>query len=166
MTSQDTSRFPQSESTIPYDIAKHRLTGQLAQLDALDAKIAGTLGFASALVAIFAGFLALNGDHLPKGSIAAFSIAVAIYVFLTIVLLKAYFVRDWEGGPKLDEVWTNAGLYEPRILGWWATESFTSCYVNNRAGIVDKARAAKLGAVLVVAQTIALVTGLAIVAFA
>jgi hypothetical protein len=139
---------------------------RFAQIDALDAKLVNLLGFGSSLLVILAAFLALNEKTLSRAPVTLFSAAAAIYLLLAVASLYAYSPREWEAGPKLDEVWDYADRYPPSALGWWATESFKSCCKQVEDQVTPKLVAVRIGVPLVVSEAILLVVGLAVVALA
>jgi len=162
MTSPESRRFPQTEPTLAYDVAKARLAMRFAQIDSLDTKVATLLGFGSSLLVILGAFLALNEEPLSRASVALFIVAAAIYVLLAAASLYAYSPRKWEAGPKLDELWGYAEQYAPVVLGWWAAESFKTCCKNVEDQMTPKLLAARLGVFLIAIEASLLVAGLVV----
>jgi len=160
----ETRPFPNKDPDLICGLAMDRLQTQQRQIDALDGKIGNLLGFASALVAILAAFLALNEDDILCISLIFLCISGAAYIGIVLGSLFTYYTRPWEVGPTLHESWRYAHKYEEKQLGWWAAESFTRSYENNQERVNWKVRVVKINVTLIAMQTISLGLCLSLIA--
>ena len=165
MVAEQQKRFPNADPELVYGLARNKHAIQMAQIDALDAKISNILGLASALIGILAAFLALHDERPPNASIALLSMAGAWYVLLAVLLVLAYFPRQWAIGPKLQEAWDHTRDKQPlRTMYWWAAEAFKKQADDNDSPLKFKVCATRAGIVLLIAETAALGIGLLLAA--
>jgi len=147
-----TRPFPTKDPDVVYRLAADRLQTQQRQIDTLDSKIGNLLGFGSALLAIVAAFLALWQGAIPCIALALLCLSGTAYVGIVVSSLFAYYARQWEAGPSLDEVWQLSREYEEKQMAWWAAESFTKSYENNQGSVKPKVLAVKVNVALVALQ--------------
>lgn len=159
-----TRPFPKKNRDLIYRMATDRWQTQQQQVDSLDAKLGNLLGFGSALVAILAGFLALKEGCIPLPALVLLAISLALYLGIAGNSLSAYYLRRWESGPPLEIAWQHAREYDEENMVWWAAERFTKSYENNQGNIKCKIRAVRANFILITLQTLALTTGLVLVA--
>ncbi len=158
-----TRPFPDADPEIALRIAMDRFQSQRNQVDTLDSKIGNLLGFSGILIAIMAGFLASNGGFAALIQSRLLCTSGAIFVSIAIVSLVAYFAKGWETGPVLNETWDNVRQYGDRDMSWWAAESFTKSFENNKAKVNIKVRAVKADIILIVVQAATLFVGLTVI---
>ena len=149
--------------TVAYEVVGHRLSGLWSAIDAVDAKTNITLGFASTIVVIIAGFYSLEVRAWPAPSLVLFGLALIAYILLVVLSLLSYRIRGWSYRPDpstlikhcLDDRYSTAD-----IKHWVAEECRTALDANNQ--ILNK-KASLTNCVLIVLalETILLVSGLA-----
>jgi hypothetical protein len=103
------SPFPDRDPSLFYDLAKDQLGTQLATIDALDNKIGMLVGLGSALLGIVAAVFALtasaSGEPISTPQACTLAATGVAYAFVAYWGVKAYFCRNWNIGPKLQQVW-------------------------------------------------------------
>jgi hypothetical protein len=143
-----------------YELAGQRLATGLEFTDAADAKLGLLISTSSGLIGGAAAVLALrSGGHLGHGEFACIALSGVAYVALSVVALHAYYVRgDWKVGPKLREVWDlHFTETDDRALKWNVARRLWQDAEDNLGRHNTKLRALKVGIGCLVAQTVALV---------
>jgi len=166
MAGTEERRFPRADPQLVYELARDRLSSQLAQVDALDGKIVSFLGLGSGLLGVLAAFVALREDVPPERTLALVAAAGLVYALLAAVSLSAYSPRRWEVGPNLDQAWQYTAQFELPIMYWWAAEAFKDQYARNKSRVQDKIGGAKLCEKLMVLEAVLLTAGVTLVALA
>jgi len=126
------------------ELARDRLIIQMGQIDALDAKISGIFGFASAIAAVAAAFLGLRAQSLNSSIWGLLGLGLAMYVYVLIQSLRISFPGGWHVGPDLHDLWARleSGTDTP-VLWHLIAYSLTEAHDFNRPRIEAKARVAR-----------------------
>lgn len=160
------SGFPDRDPDVFYELAKDRLAAQLALIDALDNKIGLLFSLSSGLLGILAGVLALRGGQLDLADWITVGASTGVYVLVAFWCQRAYFGRDWDAGPSLQEVYDDLfdRLKDDKRLKWGLAADFWNYHDNNLPA--QKAKQCLLRPVLagVTVQTLTLVLTLFLVA--
>jgi len=150
---------------VSFDIAQHDLGKQLEMIDAVDTKLATIIGFASAVLAVFGGALAIRRDDVPPASLGLLASAAAAYAILMVIVCLGYRMRSWFIGPALlaADV-TKAGDEEQDLA--WAADRYNGGYYRNFPQWENKARLASLALLLMFVQVILLAASLMVLLLA
>ena len=107
------------------EIVKDEFTKQLSLVDAIDAKLATIIGYASVILVVFGAVLTASEPDVPLTSIALLGAAALVYLCLMIAAILAYSIRYWYLGPKLDEVSAKRDACAPDEFARWAADEYT-----------------------------------------
>jgi hypothetical protein len=150
---------------VSFDIAQHDLGKQLEMIDAVDTKLATIIGFASAVLAVFGGALAIRRDEVPLASVALLASAAAAYALLMVVVCLGYRMRSWFIGPALLAADATKVHHEQEDLAW-AADRYNGGYYWNLPKWNDKAKLATLALLLMFLQVILLAASLVVLLLA
>ena len=84
---------------IAHEVVEHRLAALWSAIDAIDTKVNIILGFASAVLVLLAGFYSWGDKDWPLVSLILFGFALAAYITVVILILRAYKVKGWSYRP-------------------------------------------------------------------
>lgn len=148
--------------TIAYEVVERRLAALWDAIDAVDTKTNISLGFASTIVVIIAGFYSLESRVWPIPSLVLFGLALTAYIILVFLSVLSYRVREWSYRPDPDTLITHCqddGCEIIDMKRWVADECRAACYDNAR---MLRRKSALTNWVLIVfaTETILLVSGL------
>lgn len=150
-----------------YELAGERLATQLEFADAADAKLGLLISTGSALVGVAAAVLALRGGkHFTDAELAMVALTGLAYVVLSFYALRGYYTRhDWKVGPRLTEVW-KLHFTEPddAALKWDVARRLWLDADHNLTLHNEKLAALRIGFGCLVAETVALVALLGLIA--
>ena len=150
---------------VSFDIAQHDLGKQLEMIDAVDTKLATIIGFASAVLVVFAGALAIRRDEVPLASVGLLAAAGAAYGGLMVAVWFGYRMRSWFVGPALLEADVTRMNNEEEDLAW-AANRYNGGYYHNLPQWEEKARLATYALLLMVVQVILLAASLTVLLLA
>lgn len=137
-----------------YEIATNRLDAQLTQIEAIDRKVATFLGFASAILAVFAAVFRFV--ELAQGPLYVLILSyttVAIYIALVIFALRAYGFMRWSYRPHLETLKQHCLTYDEAIMKQWVAAECIRSIKTNEDRIAAKTSAAQKVIRLLVAET-------------
>lgn len=159
------SDFPNRSPDLFYDLARERLSTQLGTIDALDNKIGLLFSLGSALLGIIAAVFAVRTDDFGAAPLALLSAAGLAYCFVAYNGLRGYLHRDWNVGPRLDEVWADQwSKRDDAVLKWRAATAMWSDYEANVAAQEAKEKALLWVFAAIVIQSLLLAVALVLVA--
>jgi hypothetical protein len=150
---------------VSFDIAQHDLGKQLEMIDAVDTKLATIIGFASAVLVVFGGALAIRRDGVPLASVGLLAAAAAAYAALMVVVCLGYRMRSWFVGPALLDADVTKADNEEEDLAW-AADRYNGGYYRNFPQWEGKARLASLALLLMFVQVILLAASLIVLLLA
>ena len=148
-----------------YMLTSNRLQNQLQQIDSLDSKTISLLGFSCTLMAILAAAIAIieiTGSEILMAYVAL-GISFSTFIFIAIVSLKSYFVKDWHVGPNIQEAWEHSKKYAQHAMLEWAADSFTEGYNTNSVPVKNKIFAIKKVSIALIIQIIFLILAVILV---
>ncbi len=148
-----------------YMLTSNRLQNQLQQIDSLDSKTISLLGFSCTLMAILAAaitIIEITGSEILM-AYAALGISFSAFIFIAIVSLKSYFVKDWHVGPNIQEAWEHSKKYAQHAMLEWAADSFTEGYNTNSVPVKNKIFAIKKVSIALIIQIIFLILAVILV---
>jgi hypothetical protein len=87
------------KSAIAHEVIEHRLAALWDAIDAIDTKTNIILGFASALLVLLAGFYSWGDRDWPLVSLILFAFALAAYITIVVLSIRAYKVKGWSYRP-------------------------------------------------------------------
>jgi len=149
---------------VAYDVAMLRLEEQMRQIDAIDNKISVMLAAASAIMALFAGFLAVVIRAEDTASLAVGVVFIALtglfYVPGTIAGILAYRFYRWDLRPNWDDLLDYSASYPEPVMRRWVAEACVVSLKGNVTPIDRKLERAGWQMRLLAAQTVAASSGL------
>jgi hypothetical protein len=148
--------------TIACEVSENRFAVLRSAIDSIDTKISIALGFASTVLGLLAGFYVLESRDWPLLSLVLFGSATVAYILLAILSVLAYRVKGWSYGPDVKtllEHCENKNYNIVQIKIWVAEECNTSLY-DNLNNLNKKATLTNCVLVLLVVETILLISGL------
>ncbi len=153
-----TSAEPKSQSApnVLYEVAMNRLQAQMEQIDAIDAKLGTILGFASAILAIFAGFMALGNLERPLFALVLFGLAFLAYLALVIVTIYGYRLIEWHFRPDLNTLQEHCRSFDEAVMKTWVADECIRSINDNRDNIAYKASSANRAVYLLALEVILL----------
>lgn len=132
-----------ADNDVYYEVAMQRLDSQMARIDAIDAKVATAFTFATGVLALFGGVLALSA--LPGGTV----VRVAFFVFLAgaliiygVLLHKleiAYRITDWEFQPHMSDLEQYSSAYGSDQMRKWVADACVASINHNEPLLAQKA---------------------------
>ena len=156
--------LPEGALRLVFNVARDQLSFHMAQIGALDTKLASSFGFASAIVAVASGFLALKPDGLVFPVTFLLGAALVVYVIMLLVSLVGIWPRDFSKGPDLLNIWSRlAPNRTTSTLTHLLASSLTDALSYNQDKVNLKARSATV-AIALLAFEVALVIVAAVVA--
>jgi hypothetical protein len=161
------SPFPDRDGRVFFDLARDRLSEQLATLDAIDSKIALLFTTSTTLVGILAAVLALRHGGFDTVSYILVGVSMFCYGVVCWHAWRGYRARHWKFGPNLNEVWkafTDEGDQTDHQLEWSIANDIRLAYVKNSAKVQAKADALDAIAPALLTQTVILILALVVVA--
>jgi hypothetical protein len=117
-----------SKPEVAFELARDRLSYQLASADSLQSTVGVLYGVSATLIGIMVAILALK-PHLPAWVWAPSVTLVVVYVALTILIAWGWRGKKWEFGPKIREYATSQDD-EDRAL-WRVTATLMEVYDDN-----------------------------------
>jgi hypothetical protein len=161
--------YPDRDPQLFYELSRDRLATQLSNIDALENKIGGLVGFASGLLGLLAAVFALKTtsdlDPIGNWEVTLLVAASVAYLFVVVPGIQAYLHRSWNVGPDLRQVWDALwGEEDDRHVRWEIANDLWAYYEANRPAEDAKARNLQVVFVGVVIQTALVVAGLVLVA--
>lgn len=136
--------FPaERDADVLLELAESRVDSQLRDVDALDAKLVGLLGIATAIVTIGLALLTVGNTELPRAATALAYVVGSVYVMNVGCFIPAYWVRRWSYGPELTDARSYAADYDLRMQRWWAAETFENAWRQNQQRYQRKVTLAK-----------------------
>ena len=160
MAAESESGSRRGSPLVPYDVAKQEFTTQLAQIDGLDAKLANTFGFGSALIVVAAAFLGLKNTDVSTAMVAILSVSGATYLVLAMFSLVGYRIKDWDFGPMFNAVCDLATKEDDFNVSWAVAKEIDKAYQTNKPHVEKKALWVGRTLWLLAAETILLTAGL------
>jgi hypothetical protein len=143
-----------AQVTLQLDVAREHLDTQLSFVVAIESKVSALLGVGSTLVGLLAAVLALNTTANEQAAAVVVSLAVGLYVSLTIVWWFGAGVSEWAIGPDLDQVRSaSASADENEILDR-LTASYIADFKENVRGQNWKVRMLHIAFALVFLETL------------
>lgn len=130
-------------TSVYYDVASSRLDAQMQRIDQLDVKVATAYASGSAILAIFAGLMAITS--LPANRairiavLALLALSIGVYVALVVFLFLAYRVSDWSLRPDLATLKRNCASYDEDVMREWVADECILSVQENEQGIANKA---------------------------
>ena len=130
---------------------------QMRQVDAVDNKIGVLITAASAVMALFAGFVALTvkSDEVPSLAVGAgfvFLVAV-LYVAEITFGLRAYSFLKWDIRPNWDDLLDYSRDYAEQAMKSWAAHACVASLKQNEKALDRKLGDAGCAFRLMIAQT-------------
>ena len=150
---------------VSFDIAQHDLGKQLDMIDAVDTKLATIIGFASAVLVVYSGALAIRRDDVPLASVGLLASALAAYAALMVTVYLGYRPRSWYVGPALLASDVTKVQDEQKDLAW-AADRYNGGYDRNLRQWEDKANLATRALLLMFVQVILLAVSLVVLLLA
>jgi hypothetical protein len=147
--------------TIACEVTENRLTVLWGAIDSIDTKLNIALGFASTVLGLLAGFYVLESGDWPLPSLVLFGLATVSYILLAILSVLAYRVKGWSYRPDVKtllEHCENKNYNIVQVKIWVAEECNTSFY-DNLNNLDKKATLTNCVLVLLVVETILLISG-------
>jgi len=148
--------------TIACEVTESRLAVLWSAIDSIDTKINVALGFASAILGLLVGFYTLEDKAWPLPSLVLFGFAIVAYLLLAILSILAYRVKAWSYRPDVATLLQHCDNKEyntAQIKRWVVDECNQSCY-RNLENLNKKANLANYILVILVVQTVLLISGL------
>ncbi len=149
--------------TIACEVTERRLTALWSAIDAVDTKTNITLGFASTIVVIIAGFYSFEPRIWPIPSVVLFGVALITYIILVVLSVLSYRIRGWSYRPDPGTLITHCQNNDCSVADmkhWVADECRVACYDNLKM-LVRKSNLTNWVLITFAMETIFLVSGLA-----
>jgi len=152
---------------IAQQVIEQRLSAVWNSIDSIDTKTNVTLGFASVIIALLAGFTEWESGTLPLSSKILFGAGLVAFVTLAILSLVSYTIRQWSYRPEPKTLighCTDKNCTDSDIRRWVANE----CQIALTKNLSKLQKKAKLTNYVIWAfaiETILLVSGLAVLLF-
>jgi len=158
-------RFPSRDPQLMFELARDRLSLQLASVDAADTKLLGLASWSTAGPAVLAAVLALRPQYFHGLEIAALALVVAAYIAEATLAVRALWGKNWRNGPGLLALWNDhfTELSEQE-LRWNVARDLWDYFDQNAPMYRCKMRSIRAVLLLVMLETAGLVIGLVLVA--
>lgn len=160
-------KHTESKLTVACELVEHRLTILWSAIDAIDTKTNITLGFASTILVLLAGFYSLGSRAWPLLSLVMLGLALVAYIVLAFLSVLAYRIKAWSYRPDVNTLLKhceNEKYSIAEIKRWVATEC-NSSYYDNLDKVKKKATLVNSVLVLFLVETVLLALGLAYALF-
>lgn len=109
-------KFPSTDPEVIYDLARARFDRQLTSVDGLDAKLSGFFAAGSALLGIVAAIYAIRPQTFRWGGVIVLTLSAFVWALLAAACLFSLKPREWESGPKMEDI------YEDYVKGFGSDE--------------------------------------------
>lgn len=152
--------YPDIESDLSVETARHKLDSQLSAINAIDTKIGLIFGFASATLTLPTAVLAMDDVSPPCSSVVLIAIGAAAFLACAIFSIWGFSVRNWKMGPNLSDLWKLANAENEKTVGWWTYRAYMLSYDENRDQWYVKGDCAKYATGALAIQTIFLGAGM------
>lgn len=148
--------------TVACEVIEHRLSALWSAIDAVDAKTNITLGFASTIVVIIAGFYSLEVRAWPTASLVLFGLALVSYILLVIFSLLSYRIRGWSYRPDPSTLISHClnDRYSMVDIKHWVADECKVAIDTNSQMLNKKSSLTNWALVVFAIETILLVSGL------
>jgi hypothetical protein len=147
-----------------YDLTRDHLTSQMSSVDALDAKLGLYLLAGSGMVGLLAAVFALRPS--PHPNLWPLALCAIAYVGLAGVTIFGLQLREWKKGPKASDVARGYNQTSLQVIKQDMAVKFHKDFEANKSAYDQKVWAAAWCHVCLIAETLALLAGLWLVATA
>jgi hypothetical protein len=145
--------FPSTDPDVIYDLARARFDRQLTDVDGLDAKLSGFFAAGSTLLGIVAAIYAIRPQTFQWGGVVVLSLAVLVWALLAAACLFSLGPREWQTGPKMDQVYDDYLKYEQKEIKWRVVGTLLRLHKTNAPRYKAKATMALWSPLLVAAES-------------
>ncbi len=159
-------RYPQVSPELMLSIARERLERQLSFIDSLDTKLATLFATGGALLGILAAVLALRPSEAGTGGWIALGFAGAAFAVIASCATAQLGPRSLNVGPDIDRLWEAHFEQGEHLLGWTTATDYLSYFEENLPAYSAKVAAVRRAVWAIIAESAALVAGMALVAVA
>ena len=146
-----------SAPSVLYDVAMNRLQAQIEQIDAIDAKLGAILSFASVILTIFAGFMALGDLEQPLYALVLSGLAFAAYLALMVFSIYGYRLIKWHFRPDLSTLQEHCQSFDDSVIKEWVASECIQSWKDNSSKIKSKAKCANIAVYLLATEVILLI---------
>jgi hypothetical protein len=142
------------------EIAKEKLAQQLANIDAIDAKVGTFLATGSALLGLLVAVFALRPPAVGSPQTGLLVASFVAYAILAIGFGVAILPRTWGVGPDLDKEWRlHRGISEHE-LKWRFASRYQKDFRTNKGTLGLKRAGLKISAIALTVETVLVAVGL------
>ena len=166
MTESSEPQVPEPNgSDLLYDVARWQLDEQAAHRTALNARLATFFATATAVLVLFGALIRWTPESsgLPNAAIGLLIAAIAVYILMIAVSLRAYRDRGWSIRPNLVRLRDLERQVDLETLQRWIAEQISVSVIRNDAHLRNKSSLVWL-AVLLWAVEVVLLASAAVVA--
>jgi hypothetical protein len=133
---------PKSAESLYFDVARTRLTSQLAQIDSIDAKASTMFTIGSTVLPITASLLTADRDVIVDNFASKYALiaGAGFYIVLVVAFVLAYRLAKWDLRPALDQ-WKEITVdQEEERLQRWLGDGYVEAYLSNVPQLATKAK--------------------------
>jgi hypothetical protein len=142
------------------EIAKEKLAQQLANIDAIDAKVGTFLATGSALLGLFVAVFALRPSTVGNAQAGLLVASFVAYAIVAIGTGAALLPRTWGTGPDLDKEWKSHKGASVHELKWRLASRYQKDFRTNKGTLDLKQAGLKLSTIALTGETILVAVGL------
>jgi hypothetical protein len=142
------------------EVAKDKLAQQLANVDAVDAKIGTFLATGSALIGLLVAVFALRPSVVGSTQKGLLIVSFVAYGIVAITTGAALWPRTWGVGPDLDKEWKKHKAVSEHELKWRFASRYQKDLRTNKKMLWWKRVGLLISAIALMAETVLVAAGL------